>query len=269
MISIRYVLLNCGNPEMTRKKNFLTISTPEGIAFSFQLAGPVIRLLAWTTDLMVIFALTMTLRKSLGLFGVISRDIASALYLLFYFLISVGYGMALEWFWQGQTLGKRLFRLRVMDARGLRLHFSQVVIRNLLRFADSLPGFYMVGGLACLISEQGQRLGDIAANTVVIWHPRITPPDLVQLFSGKYNSFQEYPHLAARLRHHVTPSEAGIAMQALLRRDELTPRARVALFSDIAAYFKEIVAFPEEATEGISDEQYIRNVADILFRDSR
>ncbi|OQY57939.1 MAG: RDD family protein [Desulfobacteraceae bacterium 4572_88] len=254
---------------MTSKKAFLTISTPEGISFSFQLAGPVIRFLAWGTDFLIIFGMTMVIRKFLGLFDIISQDLTSAIYLLSYFLLSVGYGIAMEWFWQGQTLGKRLFRLRVTDAQGLRLQFSQVVIRNLLRFADSLPGFYMVGGLACLISEQGQRLGDLAANTLVVWHPRIEAPDLVQLLADKYNSFQEYPHLAARLRHHVSPQEAGIAMQALLRRDELMPRARVGLFSEIVSYFKEIVTFPEEAAEGISDEQYIRNMVDILFRDSR
>jgi hypothetical protein len=156
-----------------------------------------------------------------------------------------------------------------MDVQGLRLRFSQVVIRNLLRFVDSLPAFYMVGGIACLISQRAQRLGDFAANTIVVWNPRISEPDLDQLLEGKYNSFHDYPHLEARLRQHVTPQQAGIALQAVLRRDELTPQARIELFRDLASHFKRIVAFPEEATEGISDEQYLRNVVDVLFPSRR
>lgn len=240
--------------------------TPEGIVFSFQLAGPVTRFVAWSIDFGSIIALSVTVRSLLGLLGIVSQDIASAAGILAYFVISVGYGIAMEWYWRGQTIGKRLLGLRVMDEQGLRLQFSQVVIRNLLRAVDSLPAFYMVGGVVCLITHQAQRFGDLAANTIVIRNPRISEPDLDQIFTGKYNSFQDYPHLMARLRHKASPLEAGIALQALLRRDELDPQARVELFREIASCFRKMVAFPQEATDGISDEQYVRNVADILFR---
>ena len=56
------------------------------------------------------------------------------------FAISVGYAIFTEWFWRGQTVGKRLLRLRVIEEQGLRLQFSQIVTRNLLRFVDMLPG---------------------------------------------------------------------------------------------------------------------------------
>jgi hypothetical protein len=90
-------------------------------------------------------------------------------------------------------------------------------------------------------------------------------PDMDQVLSDKYNSFHDYPHLAARLRQSISSQEAGIALQALLRRDQLAPRARLELFEEIAAYFKKVVKFPQEATDGISDEQYIRNVVDVVF----
>lgn len=57
-----------------------------------------------------------------------------------------------------------------------------------------------------------------------------------------------------------------IALQALVRRDELEPESRVALFENIGAHFKSIVSFPADAIDGISDEQYIRNVVDALYR---
>ncbi|MGD8445080.1 MAG: RDD family protein, partial [Desulfobacterales bacterium] len=86
------------------------------------------------------------------------------------------------------------------------------------------------------------------------------------LLEGKYNSFRKYPHLEARLRHQVSPAEAQIALQALVRRDEFEPQDRVQLFESIVNYFKSIVTFPQEATDSISDEQYIRNLVDALYR---
>ena len=248
------------------KTNILTIRTPEGILFSLRLSGPVNRFLAWIVDLAAIVAISTIVRSLLGIFGLISGDFAMAASILAYFVVSIGYSIVMEWRWRGQTLGKRLFNLRVMDEQGLHLRFSQIVIRNLLRFVDSLPAFYLVGGLSCLISRRAQRLGDVAANTIVVWNPAIPEPDLDQILTDKYNSFRKYPHIEARLRQRVSPQQAGIALQALLRRDELDPVARIELFASIASYFRRIVEFPQEATEGISDEQYVRNVTDALFR---
>ncbi|MCP4625111.1 MAG: RDD family protein [bacterium] len=248
------------------KTNTLTVRTPEGIEFSLLLAGPVTRFLAWSVDLLAILVISKLLNVILGLVGIISRDLAMAANIMGYFIVSIGYGIFLEWYWHGQTLGKRLMRLRVTDVYGLRLQFSQVVIRNLLRFVDSLPALYLVGGAACLINRRAQRLGDFAANTIVVWTPRVDEPNLDQLLEGKFNSFRNHPHLEARLRQHTSSAEAQVALQALVRRDEFEPRARVALFESIVSYFKNIVSFPPEATDGISDEQYVRNLVDALFR---
>ena len=248
------------------KTNTLTIKTPEGIDFSLLLAGPVTRFLAWAIDLASIAAAWGVVSSLLGILGVLSRDFALGASILAYFLISVGYGITMEWHWRGQTLGKRLFRLRVMDVQGLRLQLSQIVIRNLLRFVDSLPAFYFVGGLTSLVSRRAQRLGDIAANTIVVRNPLIAQPDLDQLLEDKYNSFRSYPHLEARLRQSASPEEASVALQSLLRRNELEPMARIGLFRDIASHFSALVEFPPEAVEGLSDEQYVRNVVDAIYR---
>jgi len=251
---------------ITSKTNTLIIKTPEGIEFSLLLAGPITRFLAWAIDLGTIIALITILNVVFGLLGILSRDLAMAANIIGFFIVSIGYGILTEWYWQGQTLGKRLLRLRVMDEQGLRLKFSQIVIRNLLRFVDSLPALYLVGGLACLFNVRAQRLGDFAANTVVVWSPRIAEPDLNQLLESKYNSFREYPHLEARLRQHVTALEAQIALESIVRRNDLDPGARIELFRELSGYFKSFVGFPQEATDGISDEQYIRNVIEALFR---
>jgi uncharacterized RDD family membrane protein YckC len=251
------------------KTNSLVIRTPEGITFSLLLAGPVTRFLAWVIDLVCVIAIMGVITTAVALLRLINPDFAVAVTILSYFVVSIGYSMFLEWFWRGQTVGKRLLQLRVVDEQGLRLQSSQIVIRNLLRFIDSLPVFYLVGGVACLLSRRAQRLGDFAANTIVVRNPKIAELDLDQLLTSKYNSLRHYPHLGARLRQHVSPQMATVALQALLRRDEFEPLARVELFRELSDVFRALVEYPQEATDGLSDEQYVRNVVDILFRERK
>jgi uncharacterized RDD family membrane protein YckC len=251
------------------RTNTLLIRTPEGITFSQLLAGPMSRFAAWLIDLIFVMALASILSVGLTLLQFISVGFAQAAGLLLQFALMIGYGIYAEWFWRGQTFGKRMMRLRVVDAHGLRLKFSQVAIRNLLRFVDMLPVLYLVGGIACLVSRRGQRLGDFAANTLVVRIPKLTEPNLDQLAGGKYNSLRDHPHLEARLRQRISPAEARIALQAILRRELLEPQARVELFAAIAGQFREKVTFPPETTEGITDEQYVRNVVDSLYRPGR
>lgn len=244
----------------------LQIRTAEGVVFSQQLAGPVTRFLAWFVDLFCIMVMMIVAGWITSLLGFLSWNIAVAFSSISFFAISIGYGIVCEWGWRGQTVGKRLFRLRVVDVAGMRLQFNQIVTRNLLRFVDSLPMPYFVGGLMCWFNPKCQRLGDLAANTIVIRNPRVTEPDIDQLLTGKFNSLRQYPHLAARLRQNIVPAEAAVAVQALVRRNEFEPVARVELFAELAAHFQAKVQFPAEATDGIADEQYVRNVVDVIYR---
>ncbi len=242
----------------------LKIRTPEGVVFAYRLAGPITRCMAWMVDFIVIGLLASGLDRAGKLLG--NRDYSGGFVIVAYFVLSFGYGILLEWLWRGQTVGKRLLHLRVLDLDGLRLQFPQLFLRNLLRAIDALPGLYMVGGLAALLSRRAQRLGDLAAGTVVVHTPRYAEPNLEQLLAGKFNSLRRSPHLAARLRQRVSPEEARLALRALLRRETYAPGARVVLFRELVGHFKERVTFPPTDVEALPDEQYVRNVVDILFR---
>jgi uncharacterized RDD family membrane protein YckC len=255
----------------------LEVRTPEGIAFSLALAGPPARFLAWCIDVACLMALytlltfivVAAITPVATFLGKVGADIVGALYMVGLFILRIGYNIAFEWLWRGQTPGKWMLRLRVMDEQGLQLHFSQIVIRNILRAVDALPVLYLVGGAACLISRRAQRLGDFAANTIVVRTPRPAEPDLAPLDTDKYNSFRDYPHLEARLRQRVSPEQAAVAAQAVARRESLEPDARVQLFEEVANHFRAIVAFPDEATYGLTDEQYVRNVLDSVYRTTK
>ena len=88
----------------------------------------------------------------------------------------------------------------MIDAHGLRLRVSQVVLRNLMRVFDALPVLYLAGAAACFFSRNLQRLGDLVANTVVVRERRWEDPDIERIAPAKYNSLLAWPHLAARLR---------------------------------------------------------------------
>src|SRR5208283_972069 len=101
----------------------LRIRTPEGIVFSQLLAGPVTRFFGWFIDQLCISAAMMVVRMVLAL---IDSNFGLALSVISYFVISIGYGMFFEWKWRGQTVGKKLLRLRVVDVEGMRLQFNQI-----------------------------------------------------------------------------------------------------------------------------------------------
>ena len=251
-------------PQKTRQSS-LTIETPEGVVFRYELATPATRAIAWAVDAAAIGAVSTTAASIAQSANILSADWAKALGVALYFAISTAYGMVLEWRWRGQTLGKQLFGLRVIDADGLRLQFSQIAIRNLLRAVDSLPLFYLVGGTACLVGRFGQRLGDLAANTVVARERRREQPDLEQIAPARYNSLLAHPHLAARLRSLANPEAVGLAVRALSQRDGYEPAARVELFRELGDYFRSLVQFPEIAVEGLTDEQYVRSALRVIY----
>jgi uncharacterized RDD family membrane protein YckC len=248
------------------RAEIVLIRTPEGIEFALPLAGTFSRMLAFAVDLAVIAAAGTLLTRLAEPLQIISADAAQTAITVLYFAVSLLYGILTEWLWKGQTIGKRLLALRVVEASGLRLRPSQIVIRNLLRFVDMLPGLYLVGGVCCVLSPRRQRLGDIAAGTIVIRILERTEPDMEQLMGRKFNSLGEVRHLAARLRQKVRPEIAHLCLEAILRRDEIQPAARLVLFRECATYLKALVPYPAEVNDQLTDEQYVGNVVDVLFR---
>jgi uncharacterized RDD family membrane protein YckC len=246
----------------------LRVLTPDGVVFALPLAGPGVRALALSIDFLIIQAALITLSQILSVFAIVLPDLSTGVFLLIQFAVQVFYGMLLETIWGGRTIGKRIMGLRVADERGLHLKPSQVAVRNLLRPVDALPFAYLVGGLAAFFSQHAQRLGDLAAGTVVIRTRQVLSTDS-DLENGKFNSFRAHPAMEARLRQRVEPEEAALLAQALARRDSLDPEARITLFAEMAEAFRSKVRFPDEATHGLTDEQYLRNTADSLFRPAK
>ena len=140
------------------------LETPEGIDLDLRVAGPLIRSLAWSLDFAIRVAIFIVLSIVLKILGELGTGIL---------LTSM---FALEWLYpvffevhNGRTPGKRIMGLRVVHSNGTPVGWSASLIRNLLRAADFLPFFYGFGLAAMLSNRDFQRLGDLAANTLVVY----------------------------------------------------------------------------------------------------
>jgi uncharacterized RDD family membrane protein YckC len=141
------------------------VATPEGIELTLRLAGPVPRALAWTVDFLLRAALVLVvvmIASSLGAagWGVVLLAAFFAEWLL---------PAWLEAAWGGQTPGKRLFGIAVLNDDGTPLRWPGALTRNLLRAVDFMPFLYGLGLAAMLLNRDFKRLGDLAAGTVVVY----------------------------------------------------------------------------------------------------
>jgi len=148
----------------------IEIVTPENIAFRYRVAGPFRRLGAYAIDVAIIVALaiaaSIALTVSFGFVGLWGMGIG--LFLIILFVLQWFYFGAFEALWYGQTPGKRLTGLRVLAFDGQPINGAQAILRNLLRATDLLPGNYLLGLVACSLNNRYQRLGDLAAGTMVV-----------------------------------------------------------------------------------------------------
>lgn len=140
--------------------------TPEGISLQLRVAGPVIRILAWTLDSLIKYTFLVLFMVGLAFFG----RTGWGLWLIAFFLLEWFYPVFFEVYWDGATPGKRINRLKVVTDSGAPLDFSTSLVRNLLRAADFLPLMYGFGLVAMLFNPDSKRLGDMAAGTVVIYN---------------------------------------------------------------------------------------------------
>lgn len=170
----------------------IEIVTPENIAFHYRIAGPFQRLPAFIIDKVVQFGAIgvgfLVLGLAFALAGLPGMGFGAAM--VVYFLVSWFYGGLFETFWNGQTPGKRLLKLRVLSADGQPINGLQAVLRNVLRAVDFLPPvFYLVGFTSAFWNDRFARLGDLACGTMVIVEEpryasgviRVTEPEALAL----------------------------------------------------------------------------------------
>jgi uncharacterized RDD family membrane protein YckC len=153
----------------------LSIDTPELVAIEMPLAGIGSRFIAllvdyliWGAGLVVLIILAIITLPAMHTFNVKSAQWAEAVVIFIVFLFNWGYFTLFEAFWNGRTPGKRVARIRVIQRSGRSIGLLESMARNLVRYVDQLPFFYAVGVITMFVTSQHQRLGDLAAGTLVV-----------------------------------------------------------------------------------------------------
>jgi uncharacterized RDD family membrane protein YckC len=161
----------------------INIDTPELVSIEMPLAGIGSRFIALLVDYLIWFAglLIVVLASSFILpaihaFNRMSEQWAEGLVIFIVFLLNWGYFTLFEAFWNGRTPGKRVARIRVIQRSGRAIGLFESMARNLIRYVDQLPFFYAVGVISMFVTKQHQRLGDLAAGTLVVRDREIETP---------------------------------------------------------------------------------------------
>lgn len=169
----------------------LRIETPENVVLTYTLAGPMLRAGAYAIDFALRVMILIGISFAVAIVAPFLPGLAIGSLLLVLFLLEWGYTIGFEYAWSGRTPGKWAMGLRVIQENGQPLSWWASALRNLLRVADTLPLLFVfqedLGGL-CLLPIYGpgmvamfctprlQRLGDLAARTVVIQERRAQLP---------------------------------------------------------------------------------------------
>ena len=153
----------------------LSIDTPELVAIEMPLAGIGSRFIAilidyliWGAGALVLLFLIVAILPAMHTFSRISAQWTVALIIFFVFLVNWGYFTLFEAFWNGRTPGKRVAKIRVIQRSGRAIGLFESMARNLVRYVDQFPGIYAVGVITMFATKQHQRLGDLAAGTLVV-----------------------------------------------------------------------------------------------------
>jgi uncharacterized RDD family membrane protein YckC len=146
--------------------------TPERIVVAYPIAGPSRRFIAYVIDQLLLITLMLT-AVLLSLVLSMGSPAGMGPALVAWFALTWGYGGFCEGVFNGQTLGKRLMRLRVVSDRGVPITGAQAILRNLVGTVDGiLPFFFQIGLASMILSRRFQRLGDLAAGTIVLVEER-------------------------------------------------------------------------------------------------
>lgn len=253
-----------------------TVLTPEYVEFNFVLAGLMSRFLALLIDTVLsliityalfILVLIFSLLLSAGGAAVGGKNLGEQLFglgvaaqFVIWFLIDWGYMVLLETVWSGQTVGKKMLGLRVIQDTGVRVGVYQSLLRNLVRPLDKLPVLYLVGGTAALLSRTQQRLGDLLAGTIVVRERRLKIPAQLERPDGDVSLLAD-PDFRARVARLSTEEET-VLFSAALRREELGMEARLNLFATLARRLEEDLGFTKPGH--LSDEKLVLLVSAAL-----
>lgn len=233
----------------------LSIATPEGVTVDLVLGGLGSRFAAASIDL--VLKVVVLIALGFLLLGD-DADASYAIWALVSVAFYVGYDIAFESLSRGRTPGKRLTGLRVLRTDGRPVDVLSSAIRNVVRLVDGATLMYLPGMVSILLTRRNQRLGDLAAGTIVVRER------LIEHETGREWPLAEQPPLGLPVAPGVTLDLTQITAQDLVglqsfldRRSVLPPDVRHDLAARLAGAVRPRVG---GAAEALGDEQLIEKI---------
>jgi uncharacterized RDD family membrane protein YckC len=233
----------------------LEVETPDHVVLRYTLAGVGNRGFAAVVDFVIALLITVGLEIGYEQIGAPGAAAVGGLIQLLLFVLGWSYFIVLEWLWNGQTIGKRWSGLRVINEDGSPAGFVAVFVRNLVRMADFLPGFYGLGLLSIVVTSRSQRLGDLAAGTFVVRAPK---PQLDWL-SLRTVTRAGVPVSAGGARQ-LSGEAQRIVREFVAREGTLPERDRARLATQIASRIRPLVT----GIDATDDVAFLRALAATL-----
>jgi uncharacterized RDD family membrane protein YckC len=233
----------------------------------------------WLLAVILLVFLISLIDPSLSHFSRMGEKWAIAVFIFIPFVLYWGYFTLFEAFWNGRTPGKRLAKIRVIQRSGRGIGLFESMTRNLLRIVDQFPFVYAVGAVSIFLTRDHQRLGDLAAGTLVV-HERenLTAPSSGAsnrtVTAGIFDEPGETPAMGGLQPTRLELSPDGVQrletadLEVLegffARRLDFTLETRAALAERIAGALRAKTGL--EAPAGVSKETYLEEIAR-QFRD--
>jgi uncharacterized RDD family membrane protein YckC len=237
----------------------VVVVTPEHVEIVLTPAGLGSRFLALAIDSTITFGAPMLVVRLLQ--PVLSPGNAFALRITLQFFFTFAYHVYFETLKQGRSIGKRALRLRVVDSRGLPITAAQSLVRNAVRALDALPLFYGVGGVASLIDGNGRRLGDVAAQTLVVEERSPVEYQGSGIAERRFNSLRT-PRILRMIRHRLGLEERELLLELIVRAGTLEPGKRYEIMEEVGGYYRELFGIDDPRLTG---ENLVRDLTAILF----
>jgi uncharacterized RDD family membrane protein YckC len=259
----------------------LSIETPEMVGIEMPVAGIGSRFVAllidyviWLLAVILLIFLISLVDPSLSHFSKMGQKWAIAVFIFIPFVLYWGYFTLFEAFWNGRTPGKRLAKIRVIQRSGRGIGLFESMTRNLLRIVDQFPLVYAVGAVSIFLTRDHQRLGDLAAGTLVV-HERenLTAPGSGAsnrtVTAGIFDEPEEMPAMGGLQPTRLELSPDGVQrletadLEVLegffARRLDFSMETRAALAERIAGALRAKTGL--EAPAGVSTETYLEEIA--------
>jgi uncharacterized RDD family membrane protein YckC len=242
------------------------VLTTEKVPFSYRVAGLGSRFLSWLVDLLLIIGLDVMGAFVGGVLFLGRPGLGSAVMIVWQFVLMWGYFLFFEWLWHGQTPGKALLGIRVISRRGTAMNFFEAALRNLLRFVDSLPiplplGPGLLGFVVAACNREHRRLGDLAADTLVVHVERNVRP-ILALADGRGEADRQRLALLRQRVNQLDREQKQTLLDLCLRRDQLRVLERARLFQAAAHFFQQRLELAPEEYE--SAEKFVLQMAAVL-----